>query len=137
MMKDLITRFGEMVAAWANMRPGKKFFGLTVEGFQEKAKPYQNALQELALLGKRGGLKARGAADESFRRAVVLWNLACYRALASKDVESVIEVLAEALHLAPEFREDLRTGNLDGDLAPLLGNAIFDRWRADVLNGKR
>lgn len=83
------------------------------------------------------GLKGRGPADESFRRAVVLWNLACYRALAGRNVESVIEGLAEALRLAPEFREDLRTENLDGDLAPLLGKTIFDRWRADVLNGKR
>jgi hypothetical protein len=49
----------------------------------------------------------------------------------------VIQLLAEALQHAPEFREDLRTENLDGDLAPLMGNPIFDRWRADVLSRKR
>ena len=85
----------------------------------------------------QGGLKGGGAADESFRHAVVLRNLACYRALASKDVESVIMGLEEALQLAPEFREGLRTENLDGDLAPLLGNPIFDRGRADVLSRRR
>ena len=84
------------------------------------------------------GLRLRGGTDEKFRRAVVLWNLACYRALMNKDrVDSVIELLSEALQNAPEFREDLATENLDRDLVPLLGNSVFDRWRRDVLNKER
>jgi hypothetical protein len=50
---------------------------------------------------------------------------------------SVIELLTEALHNAPEFREDLATENLDRDLVPLLGNPVFERWRGDVLNKER
>ena len=86
------------------------------------------------------GLKTRGATDERFRRAVVLWNLACYRALMHKGhldaclVDSVIETLSEALQNAPEFREDLATENLDRDLLPLVGDVAFERWRGDVLN---
>jgi hypothetical protein len=84
------------------------------------------------------GLLHRGSADEKFRRAVVLWNLACYRALMNRDrIDSVIELLTEALHNAPEFREDLATENLDRDLVPLLGNPVFERWRGDVLNKER
>jgi hypothetical protein len=87
------------------------------------------------------GLAARGPTDESFRRAVALWNLACYRSLQNKGhiepdfVRSVIELLKEALQNAPEFRESLTTENLDRDLAPLLGNAIFEQWRTSVLKG--
>jgi tetratricopeptide (TPR) repeat protein len=84
------------------------------------------------------GLRQCDAADEKFRRAVVLWNLACYRALMNRDrVDSVIELLTEALHNAPEFREDPATENLDRDLVPLLGNPVFERWRGDVLNKER
>lgn len=85
------------------------------------------------------GLRLRGASDDSFRRAVALWNLACYRSLMNKDslepnfVRSVIELLKEALHNAPEFRESLATDTLDRDLAPLLGNPVFEQWRAEVM----
>jgi hypothetical protein len=89
------------------------------------------------------GLERRGPADEKFRRAVVLWNLACYRALMNKGnrdahfVDSVVELLTEALENAPEFREDLAAENLDRDLVPLLGDPVFERWRTDVLNNRR
>jgi hypothetical protein len=85
------------------------------------------------------GIRLRGSADDSFRRAVALWNLACYRSLMNKDsvepnfVRSVIELLKEALQNAPEFRESLATENLDRDLVPLLGNPVFERWRSEVL----
>jgi len=89
------------------------------------------------------GLRTRGAADEKFRRAVVLWNLACYRSLmngGSEDanfIASVIAQLSEAIQNAPEFGEDLSPDRLDSDLASLLGNPVFERWRADVLNKER
>jgi tetratricopeptide (TPR) repeat protein len=85
------------------------------------------------------GLRLRSASDDSFRRAVALWNLACYRSLMNKDslepnfVRSVIELLKEALQNAPEFRESLATENLDRDLVPLLGNPVFEQWRSDLL----
>jgi hypothetical protein len=88
------------------------------------------------------GLDSRGRTDERFRRAVVLWNLACYRALMHKGhldaalVNSVIELLSEALQNAPEFREDLATENLDRDLLPLRSDAVFERWRGGVLKGE-
>ena len=31
------------------------------------------------------------------------------------------------------FRESLAMENLDRDLAPLLGNPVFEQWRAEVL----
>jgi hypothetical protein len=57
--------------------------------------------------------------------------------LDASVVDSVIELLAEALQNAPEFREDLATENLDRDLVPLLGNAAFEQWRDGVLNKQR
>jgi hypothetical protein len=48
-------------------------------------------------------------------------------------VRSVLELLKEALHNAPEFRESLATGNLDRDLVPLLGDPVFEQWRSEVL----
>lgn len=45
--------------------------------------------------------------------------------------------LSEAIHIAPEFGEDLSPDRLDSDLASLLGNPVFKRWRADVLNKER
>jgi len=85
------------------------------------------------------GIRYRSAADDSYRRAVALWNLACYRSLMNKDnlepnfVRSVIELLKEALQNSPEFRESLATENLDRDLVPLLGNPVFEQWRTEVL----
>lgn len=53
------------------------------------------------------------------------------------NVDSVIELLKEAIHEAPEFRDSLATENLDRDLASLLESSIFLRWRDDVLSEKR
>jgi hypothetical protein len=89
------------------------------------------------------GLRTRGAADEKFRRAVVLWNLACYRTLMSggnadaHSVDSVVELLSEAVQNAPSLREELAADNLDPDLVSLLGNPVFERWRGDVLKKEK
>jgi hypothetical protein len=53
------------------------------------------------------------------------------------NVDSVIELLKEAIHEAPEFRDSLATENLDRDLASLLESSVFLRWRDDVLSKKR
>ncbi|MEJ1963940.1 MAG: hypothetical protein WDO56_21285 [Gammaproteobacteria bacterium] len=90
----------------------------------------------------REGLRLRGATDEGFRRAVALWNLACYESLVHRDemrpevVHSVVEVLNEALRNAPEFRESLTAETLDVDLMPLVGSPIFEQWRRSVLAGR-
>ena len=90
----------------------------------------------------REGLRLRGDADEGFRRAVALWNLACYESLVNRDrmkpevVRSVVEVLNEALRNAPEFRDSLTAETLDADLVPLLGSPIFEQWRSSVLAGR-
>jgi hypothetical protein len=89
------------------------------------------------------GLRLRGAGDERFRRAVTLWNLACYRTLMNtsmltpETVRSIVDVLDEAIQNAPEFREGLSEQALDRDLVPLVGNSIFDQWRGGVLDAKR
>jgi hypothetical protein len=89
------------------------------------------------------GLRTRGARDECFRRAVALWNLACYRTLMNagcmtpETTRSIIAVLDEAIRDAPEFREGLTEQALDRDLVPLIGNPIFDRWRSAIVEMKR
>jgi len=89
------------------------------------------------------GIRTRGATDECFRRAVALWNLACYRTLMNvrcltpETTRSIIAVLDEAIQNAPEFREGLTEQALDRDLAPLIGNPVFDQWRERVLETKR
>lgn len=51
--KDLNTRVNEVIGAWEKMRPQKSFFGLTLDGFKQKAKPYLDARAELADLEKQ------------------------------------------------------------------------------------
>jgi hypothetical protein len=82
--KDLYTRFSAMVAAWVSMRPLKKFFGLTPEGFKEKAKPYVDALEELELLSKQ-------------------WDRALSkRDQAARDLQKVIEGVIQSVGGDPE-----------------------------------
>jgi len=89
------------------------------------------------------GLCVRGARDDSFRRAVALWNLACYRTLMNvrsmtpETTRSIVAVLDEAIQNAPEFCECLTEQAFDRDLVPLVGNPIFDQWRSVVLDTKR
>lgn len=89
------------------------------------------------------GLRLRGARGDNFRRAVALWNLACYRTLLNEHsmtpetARSIVAVLDEAIQNAPEFREGLTEQALDRDLASLAGNPIFDQWRAAILDTKR
>jgi hypothetical protein len=51
--KDLFTRFSEVTEAWRKMRPNKQFFGYTLEGFLEAAKPFIDAREEIAGLEKQ------------------------------------------------------------------------------------
>jgi hypothetical protein len=57
--KDLFTRVAEIDGAWANMRPNKSFFGLTLEGFREKAKVFLEARKELAALDEQSRTRHR------------------------------------------------------------------------------
>lgn len=50
--RDLQTRITQIVGAWESMRPTKSFFGLTLDGFKSKAKPYLDALVEIEALNK-------------------------------------------------------------------------------------
>jgi hypothetical protein len=102
LQKDLSTRVSEMIAAWVNMRPNKTFFGLTVEGFKEKAKPYLNALEELALLSKQ-------------------WSHATSkRDLAARDLQKVVEGVIQSVGGDPE-----ETNN--GDLYGAMGYTPKDQ----------
>jgi hypothetical protein len=89
------------------------------------------------------GLRSRGARGDSFRRAVALWNVACYRALINvrcmspETMHSIVAVLDEAIRNVPDFREGLTEHALDRDLVSLVGNPIFDQWRSEVLDTKR
>jgi hypothetical protein len=51
--KDLPARITQVIGAWTRMRPHKTFFGLTLEGFVQKAKPYLDARDEIAELDKQ------------------------------------------------------------------------------------
>src|SRR5687767_10492244 len=46
--KDLFTRVTEVDDAWEKMRPHKLFFGLTLEEFRLRAKPFLDARAEIA-----------------------------------------------------------------------------------------
>jgi len=48
--KDLFTRVTEVTDAWGKMRPHKQFYGLTLEGFKEAAKPFLDARSEITQL---------------------------------------------------------------------------------------
>ena len=48
--KDLNTRVLDVIGAWERMRPHKAFFGLTLEDFKLRAKPYMDARAELLRL---------------------------------------------------------------------------------------
>jgi hypothetical protein len=51
--KDLITRVTEVASAWERLRRHKSFFGLTLDGFKLKAKPYLDAINEIADLDEQ------------------------------------------------------------------------------------
>ncbi len=48
--KDLNVRVLDVIGAWERMRPHKAFFGLTLEDFKLRAKPYMDARAELLRL---------------------------------------------------------------------------------------
>lgn len=48
--KDISIRVSEVGTGWGKLRPGKKFYGLTLEEFQQRIKPYTEALAEVATL---------------------------------------------------------------------------------------
>src|SRR5262245_52509606 len=51
--KDLFTRVTEVMGAWEKMRPDKPFFGLTLDGFKQAAKPFLDARAEIERLEKQ------------------------------------------------------------------------------------
>jgi hypothetical protein len=51
--KDLLTRVIEVKGAWKKLRRNKSFFGLTFEEFELKAKPYLDAIDEIADLDEQ------------------------------------------------------------------------------------
>jgi hypothetical protein len=51
--KDLATRLGEVIEGWGKMRPHKLFFGLTLEQFLLRAKPFTDARDEMLELESR------------------------------------------------------------------------------------
>lgn len=44
------TRVSAVEASWRKLRPEKKFYGLTLEEYQQRIKPYTDALAEVAAL---------------------------------------------------------------------------------------
>jgi len=48
--RDVATRYFEVKGAWLKRRPHKKFFGLTPEEFELRAKAYLEARDEIAAL---------------------------------------------------------------------------------------
>jgi len=56
--KDLFTRVTEVIGAWEKLRPHKSFFGLTLDGFKLKAKPYLDARNAIVELDKQSAHEA-------------------------------------------------------------------------------
>ncbi len=46
--KEISARVQAVLKAWENMRPHKQFFGLTLEAFKQRAKPFMDARDEIA-----------------------------------------------------------------------------------------
>ncbi len=70
--KDTATRVTEVRGAWARMRPGKKFFGKTLEQFELDVKPFLDAgaeLEELYVLVQHAESR-RETAEVAARKAV-------------------------------------------------------------------
>lgn len=55
LQKDLGGRVKAVIEAWQQMRPHKKFFGLTLDEFRQKTRHYMEARDELAELTQRYG----------------------------------------------------------------------------------
>jgi hypothetical protein len=51
--KDLATRLGEVVEGWRKIRPHKLFFGMTLEHFLLRVKPFTDARDEVLDLESR------------------------------------------------------------------------------------
>jgi hypothetical protein len=51
--KDLNIRIGEVIGAWAKMRPTKSFFGLTLGDFKNRAQTFLMARDEITDLEKQ------------------------------------------------------------------------------------
>ncbi|MEJ1960629.1 MAG: hypothetical protein WDO56_03395 [Gammaproteobacteria bacterium] len=64
--KDVTTRVLEVINAWEKMRPYKQFFGLGLEDFKARAKPFLDAREEIA------GLEAQVAHAVSKRDAAAI-----------------------------------------------------------------
>jgi hypothetical protein len=55
LQKDLNVRLNEVIEAWERMRPNEAFFGLMLDDFKAKAKPYCDARDEITQLEKAAG----------------------------------------------------------------------------------
>ena len=45
--KDLATRLAEVLDAWEKMRPEKSFYGMTLQEFKHRVRPFTDALKEI------------------------------------------------------------------------------------------
>ena len=81
---DLYSRVTKIIRSWETMRPQKSFFGLTLDGFRLKAKPYLDALAELRAL------------DEQYAQAMAK------RDQAAPDLQLVVEGVASGVRGDPE-----------------------------------
>ena len=51
--KEVSARVHAVLKAWENMRPQKQFFGLSLEAFKQRAKPFMDARDEITDLEQR------------------------------------------------------------------------------------
>jgi hypothetical protein len=50
--KDVLTRVTEVTSGWERLRPGKKFFGMTLDDYKAAVKPFTDACADIAELEK-------------------------------------------------------------------------------------
>src|SRR6185312_1391835 len=51
--KDVLTRVSEVMDGWEKLRPGKKFFGMTLDEYKTAVKPFTDACADIADLEAR------------------------------------------------------------------------------------
>jgi hypothetical protein len=82
------TRVSAVAASWGKLRPGKKFYGLTLEEYQQRTKPYTDALAEVAAL------------EEALAHAKAI------RDLAARPAMKITKYIVNAVKGDPEEGED-------------------------------
>lgn len=106
-IKDTATRVDEILGAWEKMRPGKSFYGLSLEDFKARIKPFAEARKEIADL------------------EVQLQHAISKREAASPEAMRVVQGVVAAVKGDPTEGED-------GELYSAMGYIPRSKWASGL-----